>query len=283
MIPAAFDYARPKSLEEAFELLGKRAGDAKLIAGGHSLLPMMKLRLATPSLLIDISRIPGLEDIAFAGDRVTIGALTSHSAIAENADLARATPALADAARQIGDQQVRNRGTIGGSCAHGDPSSDYPAVLLALDATFTVRSKSGTKTIAASDFFRGMFETALVPDAVLTEIAIGSAPRSAYVKFPHPASHYAVVGVAVKLEVQGSTIASARVAITGVGDHAFRASAVERALVGADTRSSNDVRSACIDAAAGVEARSDVFASGSYRSAMADVYAVRAVLAAANR
>ena len=283
MIPAAFDYARAKSLDEAFDLLQKHGPDAKLLAGGHSLLPMMKLRMATPSLLVDISRIPGLDQIAVNGDRVSVGALATHAAIADSAGVRQSAPALHDAAADIGDAQVRNRGTVGGACAHADPAADYPAALLALDATFTIRSRSGNTTVKAEDFFRGMFETALEPDAVLTEIGVAAAPHSAYVKFPHPASHYAVVGVAVKVELQGSTIASARVAITGVGDIAFRATSVERALVGAAARDHEAIRSACVDSAAGVEARSDVFASAAYRAAMADVFAVRAVTAAATR
>jgi carbon-monoxide dehydrogenase medium subunit len=283
MIPAAFDYARPKSLEEAFELLGKHGPDAKLLAGGHSLLPMMKLRMATPSLLVDISRVPGLGQIAASGERTSIGALVTHAAIADSEAIRQSAPVLHDAASAIGDAQVRNRGTIGGACAHADPAADYPAALLALDAAFTIRTRTGTRTVAAADFFRGMFETALEPDAVLTEIGFGAAPHSAYVKFPHPASHYAVVGVAVKLELQGSTISAARVAIAGVGDSAFRAASVERALVGEGARDNDAIRSACVDAAAGVEARSDVFASGAYRAAMAKVYAARAVTAAASR
>lgn len=283
MIPARFDYARPTTLDEAFDLLGKLGPEAKLLAGGHSLLPMMKLRLATPSLLIDITRIPGLDEITAAGDRITIGALTSHAALAENADVKRLVPALGDAASQIGDPQVRNRGTIGGSCVHADPSADYPAAMLALDASFTVRSKGGTKTIGAADFFRGMFETALEPNAVLTEISIPAAPHSAYVKYPHPASHYAVVGVAAKIALQGTTISEARIAVAGVGDRAFRATSVERALAGAAARDAEAIRSACVAAAPGVDARSDVFASATYRAAMVDVYAERAVTAAVNR
>jgi len=283
MIPAAFGYARAESLDEAFDLMSKNGPDAKLLAGGHSLLPMMKLRLATPSMLIDISRIPGLDLISASGDRITVGALATHAAIADSERIRQAAPALHDAAGEIGDMQVRNRGTIGGACAHADPAADYPAALLALDAAFTIRTRSGTSTVNASDFFRGMFETALEPDAVLTEISFGSAPHSAYVKFPHPASHYAVVGIAVKLDLQGSTIAAARVAITGVGDRTFRATGVERALSGVAVRDDQAIRSACVGAAAGVEPRSDVFASGAYRSAMADVYTVRAIGAAAAR
>jgi aerobic carbon-monoxide dehydrogenase medium subunit len=283
MIPAAFDYARPRSIEEVFALLGEHGPDAKIIAGGHSLLPMMKLRLATPAILIDISRISGLDGIKVSGDSVTIGALTTHAAIANDANVRRMLPALADAASQIGDVQVRNRGTIGGSCAHADPTADYPAVMLALDASFTAQSRSGKKTISASSFFLGICETALDPDAVLVEISIPAAPKSAYAKYPHPASHYAVVGAAVKLSMKGKTIDDARVAITGVGDHAYRPSQVEKALVGVDPADAAALKAACVDAGAGIDARSDVFASGRYRAAMAEVYAARAVAAAAKR
>ena len=283
MIPAQFDYARPKTLDEAFALLAQYGDDAKLLAGGHSLLPMMKLRLATPSVLIDIARIPGLDKITVTKDGVTLGARTTHAAIVASADLRRVAPALHDAAGQIGDPQVRNRGTIGGACAHGDPAADYPAVLLALGATFKIARKGGEAAIAEDEFFRGMFETALEPGSVLTEIAVGAAPHSAYVKFPHPASHYAVVGVAAKLALDGTRIADAGIAITGVGDRAFRAKGVEKALVGVDAGDDVAVRAACVDAAAGIETRSDVFASGSYRAAMADVFCARAVKAAAAR
>lgn len=283
MIPAAFDYARAASLEEAFALLAKHGEDAKILAGGHSLIPMMKLRLAAPAVLVDISRIPGLDRITGSGGKLTLGALTTHAAIASSEDVRRIAPALHDAANAIGDTQVRNRGTLGGACAHGDPAADYPAVLLALGATFTTQARGGTKTIGEDDFFRGMFETALDGGAVLTEIVIDAAPRSAYVKFAHPASHYAVVGVAAKLDLDGTTIKEARIAITGVGDRAFRAKNVEAALRGADTKDPTAIRAACVDAAVSIEARSDVFASGNYRAAMADVYAARAILAAAAR
>ncbi|MGH7326908.1 MAG: FAD binding domain-containing protein, partial [Polyangiaceae bacterium] len=272
MIPAAFGYSRPRSLEEAFALLSEHGTEGKLLAGGHSLIPMMKLRLAAPSMLIDISRIAGLDGIKAAGAGLTIGALATHAAIAASAAVATIAPALGDAAGQIGDSQVRNRGTIGGSCAHGDPSADYPAVMLALDAIFTTQSLKGTKTIRAPEFFQGMFETALEHNAVLTQIEIASAPKSAYVKFPHPASHYAVVGVACNLKLKGPQIAEARVAVTGVGDSAFRAANVERALLGVDAGDKAAIEAACVDAAAGVEGRGDVFASANYRRAMTDVY-----------
>jgi carbon-monoxide dehydrogenase medium subunit len=277
MIPSAFDYVRASSVEDAIRLLEEHGDDAKLLAGGHSLIPMMKLRLAAPSVLIDIAGIPQLDGIRVSGNRVTIGALTKHAALAASDDLERHAPVLYDAANDLGDPQVRNRGTIGGASAHGDPSADYPAVLQALDATFTLTGKSGKRELPASEFFRGMFDTALDAHEVLTEIAFDAAPVSAYVKFHHPASHYAVVGVAAALTLNGGTIASARIAVTGIGDAAFRASGVETALQGVNASDADAVRAACAGAARGVAARSDTFASAGYRSAMADVFAARAV------
>ena len=280
MIPVAFDYVRATSVDDAIALLEKHGDDAKILAGGHSLIPMMKLRLAAPATLIDIAGIPQMNAIKVSDARVTIGALTNHAAIAASTDIKKYAPALWDAANQLGDPQVRNRGTIGGSSAHGDPSADYPAVLQMLDATFTVVGKSGKREIGAADFFRGMFETALGEAEVLTEIAFDAAPNSSYVKYHHPASHYAVVGVAASVKLGGGAIDSARVAVTGVGDSAFRASKLEAALVGKKTTDTAAIEAACAHVAAGVDGRSDVFATGAYRSAMADVYAARAIAAA---
>jgi aerobic carbon-monoxide dehydrogenase medium subunit len=277
MIPSAFDYVRASSVDEAISLLEQHGEEAKLLAGGHSLIPMMKLRLAAPSVLIDIADIPQLSGIEVSGGRVTIGALTKHAALAASDDLKKNAPALWDAANDLGDPQVRNRGTIGGASAHGDPSADYPAVLQALDATFTLTGKGGTRELKASEFFRGMFDTALEPNEVLTRIAFDAAPNSAYVKFHHPASHYAVVGAAVALNLDGGKIGSARVALTGLGDAAFRATGVESALAGVDPNDEAAVRAACAGAARGVTARSDTFASATYRTAMADVFTARAV------
>lgn len=283
MIPAAFDYVRASSVDEAVRLLAEHGDDAKLLAGGHSLIPMMKLRLAAPATLIDITGIPALDAIRVDGNRITIGALTKHAALAASDELKKKAPVLWDAANQLGDPQVRNRGTIGGASAHGDPSADYPAVLLALDATFTVFGKGGERQLAAGDFFRGMFDTALGTGEVLTAIAFDGAPASAYVKYHHPASHYAVVGAAAVLELNGDTIASARIALTGIGDAAFRASGVEAALKGVKPGDAAAVEAACAGAASAVESRSDAFASGAYRVAMADVFAARAVARAAAR
>ncbi|MBV8152025.1 MAG: xanthine dehydrogenase family protein subunit M [Candidatus Eremiobacteraeota bacterium] len=283
MIPAAFDYARAKDLEDVFALLAEHGDEAKILAGGHSLIPMMKLRLATPGMLIDITRISGLSEISATGDEIRIGALATHAAVAASDEVRRLAPALHDAANALGDPQVRNRGTLGGACAHADPAADYPAVLLTLDAQLTVASRKGTKKIGAADFFRGMFETALEPAAILTAVAFNAAPNSAYAKFPHPASHYAVVGVAANLDVQGSRIKAARIGVTGVGDVAFRATSVEAALRGVDVGDAEAIAAACVDAAAGSDARSDGFASARYRKAMADVFCARAVKAAAAR
>jgi aerobic carbon-monoxide dehydrogenase medium subunit len=283
MIPAAFDYVRASSVDEAIGLLEQHGDEAKLLAGGHSLIPMMKLRLAAPTVLIDIADIPQLSGVEVSGGRVTIGALTKHAALAAGDELKKNAPALWDAANDLGDPQVRNRGTIGGASAHGDPSADYPAVLQALDATFTLTGKGGARELTSGHFFRGMFDTALAPNEVLTRIAFDAAPNSAYVKYHHPASHYAVVGVAAVLRLDGGKIGSARIAITGIGDAAFRAGAVESALKGVDPSDESAVRAACAGAARGVTARSDTFASSTYRAAMADVFAARAVTKAASR
>ena len=283
MIAASFDYKRAGSVAEAIGLLEQHGDDAKILAGGHSLIPMMKLRLAAPAVLIDIAGIPKLDTIAVDGDRVTIGALTKHAALAASDALRKSAPALWDAANDLGDPQVRNRGTIGGASAHGDPSADYPAVLQALDATFTLAGKSAERSVSASEFFQGMFATALGAHELVTAIAFDAAPLSAYVKYHHPASHYAVVGAAVALTMNGGKIGSARVAITGVGDAAFRSGTVEKALVGVDPKDADAVKAACAGAATGAQARADTFASAAYRTAMADVFVARAVAKAATR
>jgi carbon-monoxide dehydrogenase medium subunit len=283
MIPATFDYVRAGSVDEAIALLEQHGDDAKLLAGGHSLIPMMKLRLAAPATLIDIGAIPQLGAITAEGGRIRIGALTTHAALADSETLKTSAPALWDAANALGDPQVRNRGTIGGASAHGDPSADYPSVLHVLEASFTLVGKGGRRELPAAEFFRGMFDTALEKNEVLTQIAFDAAPKSAYVKFDHPASHYAVVGAAVAITMSGDAIGSARVALTGIGDAAFRAASVEQALIGVNPHDAAALKAACAGAAVGVDARSDVFASGAYRAAMADVFLARAIGRAASR
>ena len=280
MIPVAFNYVRARDVADALRLLAEHGDDAKLLAGGHSLIPMMKLRLATPATVIDIGAIPGLAGITHAGGRFTLGALTRHATLAASVDLRSGAPVLEQAANELGDPQVRNRGTVGGSCAHGDPSADYPAVMLVLDATFTLTSDRGTREIGADAFFVGMFETALDPLEVLTAISFADAPNSAYAKFHHPASGYAVVGAAVNLTLADGRIAAARVAMTGVGDAALRAPGVEAALAGLAAADAAGLDAACSGAAAGIDARGDTFASAEYRLALADVYVRRAVAAA---
>jgi aerobic carbon-monoxide dehydrogenase medium subunit len=279
MMPAAFGYVRAKSVSDALALLAKHR-DAKLIAGGHSLLPMMKLRLAQPAMLVDIGRLTDLAVLKHDSGRFHIGALATHATLVASAELKRFAPALWDAADQIGDPQVRNRGTIGGSVAHADPAADYPAVMLALDARFIVEGKGGRREVKADEFFTGMYETKLGPDEMLTHVTFADAPASAYAKQRHPASHYAIVGVAVNVAVKDGAIASARIGVTGVGDHAFHAASAEKALAGAKVSGSAAVRNACSKIAASTRVHGDVAASADYRAAMVDVYAARAVEAA---
>ena len=273
MIPANFEYESPRSLNEALDLLASRT-DAKVLAGGHSLLPAMKLRLAQPATLIDIGRISGLSYIREAGDRIAIGAMTTHADIAKSEMLLKSSPLLALAAAQIGDTQVRNRGTIGGSLAQAHPAADYPAAVLALDAEIVAHSRSGERVIPASKFFDGMFATALRPDEILTEVRVPKTlgERVAYKKFHHPASGYAVVGVAVRLKLSGTKIDSAAVGITGVSHIAYRATAVEDALRG---KATSAVEEAANHAADGVDAIGDTFASAEYRKHLASVMTKR--------
>ena len=278
MIPASFDYESPKTLDEAFALLSKNE-EAKLLAGGHSLLPAMKLRLAAPSVLVDLSRIEGLAYIREAGDKIAIGAMTTHADIAASDLLERDSPLLKQTARHIGDVQVRNRGTIGGSLAHADPAADYPAAILALDAELVARSSSGERTVAASDFFTGLFTTDLKSGEIITEVRIRKTRdgSTAYEKFHHPASGFAVVGVAVVVHAKGGNIQHAEIGITGVATNAYRATRVEQELRG---KPASAIASASAHAADGVEPLSDYFASAEYRKHLAAIYTQRALEAA---
>lgn len=279
MIPANFDYESPSTLKEALELLGSN-GEAKILAGGHSLLPAMKMRLANPPALIDIGRIAGLNHIRESGDKVVIGAMTPHADVASSAILHKTSPLLAMAASQIGDRQVRNRGTLGGSLAGAHPAADYPAAVLALDAEIVAVSRSGERVIAAANFFSGMFTTALRPDEIITEVRIPKTQGEgvAYRKFHHPASGYAVVGVAVRLRASGGKVEHVAVGITGVAQIAYRASAVEGALRGKPVSAASE---AAGHAADGVDAIGDNFASADYRKHLAAVYTKRALQQAA--
>ena len=285
MFPAEFDYHRAHSLHEAIELLGKN-DNAKLIAGGHSLLPMMKLRLAQPSMLIDIAHIPGLKGVKADNGHISIGALTTHYEVESSDVVKRSLPVLSEAEYEVGDVQVRNRGTVGGNLAHADPASDLPAVMQALGAELRVVGPGGERTITAENFFVDMLTTALDPQEVLTEIrvpALKPGQGAAYVKHPHPASHYAVVGVAAVVTRDASGNATdVRVGITGAGPVAVRAKATEAALTGKALTAEN-IAAAASHAADGMDFLSDSYASEGYRKHLVEVYTRRALAKAAER
>jgi len=235
MYPAQFEYHKASTVKEALDLLGKYKDDAKLLAGGHSLLPAMKLRLAQPKHLIDIGKVAALSGVKEEGGTLVVGALTTHHAIETSAVLKSKCPLLPEVAGHIGDPMVRNMGTIGGSLAHADPAADYPAAIIALNAEMVAEGPKGKRTIKADDFFKGLLTTALGDDEILTEIRIpaGSAGvKSAYAKFPHPASRFAVVGVAAVLTMDAGKISKASIGITGAGTKAVRAKGVEAAIAG---------------------------------------------------
>jgi carbon-monoxide dehydrogenase medium subunit len=265
MFPAPFDYLRAGSVAEAIEVLAGNE-DAKLLAGGHSLVPLMKLRLATPSLLVDIGRLGELAYVREEGDEVAIGALTRHRDLETSEVIHRRVPVLAAVAGQVGDPAVRLRGTIGGSAAHGDGASDLPAALLALEATMVARGPNGERRIPAREFFRGFLETALKPDEVLTEIRVPAVRDYAYHKFNRRAQDWAIVGVvAVR---NGST----RVAYVNMGPTPLRASAVEERLAAGAS-----VEEAARAATEGIDPPSDVNASAEYRRHLAEVLVARAL------
>ena len=283
MISTPFDYARAESVDDAIRRLGESDGSAKLIAGGHSLVPLMKLRLSEPSLLIDISRVPGLAGIRRVGDSIEIGAGTTHHEIATSDVLRDVCPMLAETAAEIGDPQVRHRGTLGGSLAHADPAADYPAAILALDAEIHLRGPSGARTAKAGSFFQGLFTVDLGAEEIITAVRFSPTRSAAYAKLHQRASHFAIVGVAAALEIAAGKISGARVATTGACAAAVRLAGVERKLIGsAATR--EVVEAAAVDAGAGLEdVNDDLHASEEYRRAMVSVFARRALLGALER
>lgn len=273
MIPVAFGYERASSIDDAIAKLAESGG--KAIAGGHSLVPLMKLRLSEPTKLVDISRIPGLSGIRESGGKIEIGATTTHTDIATSKLLRDKCPMIAEAAAEIGDAQVRNRGTIGGSIAHADPSADFPAVVLALDADIVIKGKKGARTVKASAFFRGFYDVDLAPGDLITAIQFAPIKSAAYAKLHQRASHYAIVGAAVALTVKGGAIESARVALTGATTHAIRLPGVEKALAG---KKADGISAAVQNAAADVaDVNVDLHASEDYRKAMIPVFVRRAV------
>ena len=281
MIPRPFAYHAPTSVAEALRLLGAYGDEAKLLAGGHSLLPTMKLRLAAPSVLIDLNQIAALRGVTLNGS-VTIGSMTTWAAIGQHAGLRQALPVLSATVQLIGDLQVRNRGTLGGALAHADPAADAPALTLALAATLHVHGLQGTRTIAAADFFTDMLTTALAPDEILTAISfppLGAGEGAAYLKLPHPASRYAVVGVAAYLKLDGPQVRVCRIAVTGAGTKAERQPQAEQALCGGPG-DAESIAAASTLAGEGMDILGDLYASELYRRAMVKVYTKRALTAA---
>ena len=279
MIPESFDYQRAGSVREALTLLKQHGENAKVLAGGHSLIPTMKLRLANPGTLIDIGGISELKYINDKGDYLAIGAGTTHWMGETSSLVQQKAPALSQAAEQIGDVQVRNRGTIGGVLAHSDPQADYPGVVLALNATIVAEGSGGERTIEAVDYFTGLWETALGENEILTEVRIpvdSANANSCYLKFPQPASRYPYVGCAVAMDNSGGNCSEVRVGFSGVAESAFRDSGVEDAIRGQALKDET-IAAASAKAAEGRTVLSDYFVSEEYRRAMAQVYAKRAL------
>lgn len=280
MIPAEFTYFAPASVEEAISLLQEHGDEAKVLAGGHSLLPAMKLRLSQPGVIVDISKLDGLKRILIdRGGHLTIGAGATYAQILDSEDVKQHVPVLAEVCAQIGDIQVRNRGTIGGSLAHSDPAADLPAVALALDAQINVQGPDSSRQIAAGEMFVEMLTTALEPTELITDIRfapLGAGEGAAYAKLRHPASRYAIVGVAAYVKMDGGTIGEARVAVTGAGVKAVRQSAVEAALKGSDG-GDDTIAKAAESAGEEVDFLGDIHASENYRRAMVKVYTRRAI------
>jgi len=281
VIPAAFSYQRPSTVDEALRAIAADP-EAKVLAGGHSLLPLLKLRLARTEALIDIGRLQELKGLRYAADgSASMGALTTYAELAATTRLDFVREGILQAA----DMQVRNRATVGGAVAHADPASDLPAMLIALDASIVVRSSTGQRVIGATDFFRGPFETAIRPDELVTEIrrpALPAGVGGSYQKLHQPASGYAMVGVCAVIARTGGRIEHARVALTGVSDSAYRATAVEEGLIGTDG-SSDVVAAAAAEATVNRTVNSDIHADREYRTAMAEVFTRRAIEAALAR
>jgi len=286
MFPADFAYARAGSLEHALGLLAaaQAAGEeAKLLAGGQSLLPMMKLRLAAPETLIDIGGLAELTGVTAGPAGLTIGAVTTYRALQHDPRIGGALPAVTDALAVLADQQVRARGTVGGCVAHGDPAADLPAVLLALDARLTLTSAAGTRTTPLDSFLQGIFVTDLAEDEIVTAITLPAAAEgSAYEKFEQPASHLPLAGVCAAVTMAGEVITSARVAVTGVAARPFRALGTERTLLSAPP-APDSIAAAAAEAAAGVRPLSDQHASGPFRLHLAEVLTRRALERAVQR
>jgi aerobic carbon-monoxide dehydrogenase medium subunit len=286
MYPAAFEYHTPTSVQDALGLLGKLKDDAKILAGGHSLIPMMKLRLAQPKHLIDLRKVPGLAGIKEEGGAIVIGAMTTEWQVESSALVKSKFPVLSEIAAMIGDPAVRNLGTIGGSVAHADPAADWPAGMIALGAEMVCEGPKGRRTVKVDDWFQGLMATALREDELLVEIRVpllAAGSGAAYLKFPHPASRFAVVGVAaaVTLDKQG-TCTKASIGVTGAGTKAVRAKGVEAGLTGKKLDAAT-IEAAAQKAADGVDVQADLQGSVEYKSHLCRVFAKRAVTEAVKR
>ncbi len=283
MIPSNFEYERASSVDDALAKLAATGGTGKFIAGGHSLVPLMKFRLNEPSTLIDIARIPGLTGVREKDRALEIGAATVHHDVATSAVLQAQCPVVSDTAATIGDPQVRNRGTLGGSLAHADPAADYPAVMLAVDAEIVIQGPDGERIVSAADFFQGLFTVALSADEIITAVRFTPTRTASYAKLYQRASRFAIVGVGAALDVADGTVRSARVGLTGAGSHAVRLTAVEEALVGR-AATPEAVAETAEGAGAGLEdVNDDIHASEAYRRAMIPVFTKRALVGAVAR
>ena len=285
MFPAAFDYRAPTSLEEALGLLAERGDDAKIMAGGQSLIPMLKLRFAQPALVIDIGRLPSMAGIARHNGHLTIGALARHVDIERNADLPKLCPILVDTVHWISDPLVRNRGTMAGSVCHADPSGDWGSVMLALDANIVARSKSGERVIPAASFFQGPFTTALKPDEIVTEIRIPM-PKGpaggAYNKLERKVGDFATVAVAVHVELSGGKIAKAGIGLTAVGETNIKAAAAEKALAGHEPTDELIAEAARL-ASEAAHPKDDIRGTAAYKKDVVRVYVQRGLKTALGR
>jgi len=282
MIPQQFEYSAPKTLEEA---LGLMAEGAKPLAGGMSLIPMMKLRLASPEHLVDLGRIKDLSYIREEGGALHIGATATHHDVESSALVRGKCPLLAETAAHIGDVQVRNMGTIGGSVAHADPAADYPAALQALEAKIVLKGAKSERTVAADEFFLDTFTTALEPGEIVREVIVpidGEGTGTSYQKVLQPASGFAIVGIAARLRRSGGKITMARIGVTGLSNRAFRATAAEKALEGR-TGSPAEIQAVAALVGQGIDANSDLHASSDYRLHLAAIYAAKALAVALGR
>lgn len=283
MIPQEFQYRRATSIDEAISLLKESGDEGKFLAGGHSLVPLMKLRLSEPGVLIDISRIPQLSGITEKDGTIQIGAGVTHAEVASSDLVRRLCPVVSECAAEIGDPQVRNRGTLGGSLAHADPAADYPAVMVALNAEVHIKGPGGWRAVKSGDFFQDLFTVDLAEDEIIAAVQFRPARNAAYAKLHQRASHYALVGVAAVLEMEGRTCRSASIGITGATGHAQHLANVESALSGKELTPETIAAAARIAADDLEEVNVDLHASEEYRRDMVRVFTKRAVELAASR